>query len=579
MRKPTHTIRPRHREKGQTTIFVVVALGIFLIGFVGFGVDMTNLWFRRQKAQGAADAACQACAMNLLLAAQGTPTPTQGFTVGTAFNCASNPNTSACKYALLNGYNGAGLVANTESNAVEVTFPGSVPGVTPPSGTLAPIPFVKATVIDRARVFFSAFLTGDLTYDVGASAVCGLQQAKSPIPLIVLNPNCPHAFEVSGSATARIVGGPNKSVQVNSINQTCAAATQSGGCSGSGTIDLQFGGPNFTGSNFGVFGAPSTPPPNFLPGSTGAWVTGSPIGDPYAQTPPPAVPGTLGVVTNVVYGASGCPDQSGCKRYQPGLYTQPIVVKNETAIFDPGIYYIKPTDYTAVNDGRSATYCSQPGNGCSPGVSGLCTADFAVDANGVVRPSTEVGDGSGGAMFYLSGPGIGTRPYGSVFFGANAGNPGGRTIDSYNTAGITCPGGTPPDPSLGLPGTVDGNVLLGQCTAGGSWYPYQPIGPVRGILFFQDHANRYGNGQPSMQGGGGLLLSGTLYFHNCTATPCNPPPTDYQAFFQLQGTPGSGTFVLGNITSDQLVLGGNGTIAMQLDPNAVYNILKVAMLR
>jgi hypothetical protein len=86
-----------------------------------------------------------------------------------------------------------------------------------------------------------------------------------------------------------------------------------------------------------------------------------------------------------------------------------------------------------------------------------------------------------------------------------------------------------------------------------------------------------------MQGGGGLVLSGNQYFHNCNASGtgvgCSLPPTGYNAFFQLQGNNSSGTYVLGNITSDELVMGGTGTIAMSLNPNAVYNILKASLLQ
>jgi hypothetical protein len=138
---------------------------------------------------------------------------------------------------------------------------------------------------------------------------------------------------------------------------------------------------------------------------------------------------------------------------------------------------------------------------------------------------------------------------------------------------------------------MNGNVMLGQCTTGGNYVPYDagppdPNAIVRGIIFFQNRDNGYQNGQSSMQGGGGLLLSGTLYYHHCASTDgaglgtsCQDPTTGYQSFFQLQGTPGSGTFVLGNITTDQLVESGNGAVAMQLDPNRVYFILKATLMR
>lgn len=89
-----------------------------------------------------------------------------------------------------------------------------------------------------------------------------------------------------------------------------------------------------------------------------------------------------------------------------------------------------------------------------------------------------------------------------------------------------------------------------------------------------------------MQGGGGLVFAGNLYFHNCNAsgsgTNCSAPNVGYQAFYQLQGlgNPGSGqgTYFLGNITTDELVINGGGTLAMSLNPNAVYNILKASLL-
>jgi hypothetical protein len=94
---------------------------------------------------------------------------------------------------------------------------------------------------------------------------------------------------------------------------------------------------------------------------------------------------------------------------------------------------------------------------------------------------------------------------------------------------------------------------------------------------FQNRANGDPKGQMNMQGGGGLLISGTLYAHHCTANPC--PSTDYKAFLQLQGSPGSGTYVFGEIVTDQFVLSGNGTVKMQLSPDAILQILKVQLLR
>ncbi len=612
MRQKMRRRVPRFRsEKGQVTIFIVLALALFLLGFIGFAVDMTNLWFHRQMAQGAADAACQAGIMDVLLLAEGANPPSPGFAPGTPFDCASTPNAVPCQYAALNGYSGAGL-SSGPSNQVTVGFPGTVPGTPPLPPSIAPVPYLRVDVVDRVGLTFASLIRGQRTTDVRAFAECGLVLADVPIPIIVLNPVCSHSFEVSGSASVKIVGGPPRSVQVNSNStftppNNCAAATTSSGnqCVGNATIDLSQGGPDFTGSNFGTFGGQSPAPPNFIPGTTGTWTSPStPINDPFALLPPPPpqplpttypLPTGCTVNTNpcaVPYGAGGCPDQTGatgtlygdtpgCFAFRPGHYTQPIQIKNFTAIFVPGIYYLAPTSYPG--DSSGGGLCGKAGCVDHGPIGGQCRASFFVGASGVVRPSTDSGDGNGGTIFYLS-----TDPsangYGSTFFGANAGTYGGRIVDPYDpynaVNGVRCLGGPPINPPL--PPALDGNVFLAPCTG-----PYgSPTGPgfpppSRRMLFFQDRANADDHGQPTLQGGGGLLLAGTMYYHNCPNSPdCTPGYTaTYNAFAQFQGTPGSFTRVIGNIVADQLVLAGNGQIDMVLDPYAVFSILKATLLR
>ena len=76
-------------ERGQTSIIVILALSVFLLGAIGFAVDIANLWFHRQSAQNAADAACTASAMDMLMAAEiasprGTETSWGNFTPSTS---------------------------------------------------------------------------------------------------------------------------------------------------------------------------------------------------------------------------------------------------------------------------------------------------------------------------------------------------------------------------------------------------------------------------------------------------------------------------------------------------------------
>jgi hypothetical protein len=602
-----NSARPRRRgdrQAGQTTTIVALILGLFLLGLAGLTVDVTNWWVHRQTAQGAADAACTAGVMDMLANASGEAFG--GFPAGSppaAFACSSATTAAACQYAALNGYNGTGRVANQASNDVLISFPSSVPGLSVcsptnpppcvPAATTVPNPFILVNVWDRVPTSFTRLLSGRNTKDVAASAVCGILTATAPVPIIVLNPSCQHSFELSGSSTVKIIGGPTRSIEVNSSNTTCAAATNasSNQCNGNPTIDLSQGGPNFSGSEFAVVGQPKSAPTNFKPGTTGDWATGGPISDPYALVGAPTLPSaspTDGNPVSVPYDANnqsstdlgtGCPDHSGCLLYKPGLYTNAIVVKGVTAIFAPGIYYMQGTN----NDNSGS-----PGSGCITGPTGQSRYVLDVDSNGVVRPASNSApgsDNSNGTLFYLSGSG-GAGHYGSVFFGSNAGKSGGRTIDDFETSEATCPGGTAPPTQLNIPSTVPGDVLLGQCTTKGTYLgagSTDTSGTIRSLVFFQDRANADANGQASMQGGGGLVIAGNMYFHNCnasgTGTGCSAPTAGYNAFFQLQGNNSSGTYVLGNITADELVLGGGGTIAMSLNPNAVYNVLKASLLQ
>ena len=48
------------------------------------------------------------------------------------------------------------------------------------------------------------------------------------------------------------------------------------------------------------------------------------------------------------YKYNGCPDSNGCDEYSRGYYASGISVKNATAIFQPGIYYLVGRDAVAV---------------------------------------------------------------------------------------------------------------------------------------------------------------------------------------------------------------------------------------
>jgi len=526
-RSISRTGKKLHRESGQTTIFVLLTMGIFFLAFIGLTVDYSNLWFHRQMAQTAADAGCQAGAMDMMVnAVNGTklggfPSPLA------AFDCTSYPSSTPCSYASLNGYPSSTLTSDAPGISVHVSFPASINGITTPPSSLAPTPFMKVAVKEQASIYFSGLLLGRHTQTVGAVATCGLVQAKAPIPIIILNPTIASALSTQGNPDIVISGGSPKSIQVNSQN---AAAVNIGGNS---KIDLSKGGPNGTGSDLGVLGGPVSAPGGFITGITGAWrEPSSPVSDPFALLPKPTVPGTNGVITSVAHGVDGCPDSGGCDEFTPGNYPGGITVKNKTAIFNPGIYYV--------------------------------TGGMALQANSTVRPTTNT-TGIGGTIFYFAGSG-------SISVVANSGKDG--SLDAFATSRVQCPGGPAP---TGLPATLGGNILLGPCT--GTYG--DPNGQYRGMLFFQDRSATSVN--PNWGGGGQFLLAGTMYFHSCNSDGSGTAPcglaSAYSDTFGLSGNSGSGTYVLGEIVTDILQLGGTSGINMNLNPNATYSVLKVELLQ
>ena len=609
--------RTSHRssEAGQAILFVVLALGIFLLGAVALSVDISNLWFHRQAAQNAADAACTAGAMDLLVDAQGGATGHQGFAPGTGFSCSAGSSASPCQYAALNGYDGA------TGNQIDVSFPTTVPGVsssvTPPGG-MAPNAFMRVDVLDHVQTYFSGMLSGNATQDIRAFAVCGLVLAQSPIPLLVLDPQNPNvkpassALNVQGTPLIQIVGGPSKSIQVNSQDPAAVNTPW-----GSATIDLSKGGPivppstTGTGSDFGLYGGPGTAPTGFKGGTTGHWLSPSPpINDPFAlmcapgQTgcpnvngnappgvptsapvPPPdgatITPACTSIPCSVPYHFHGCPDSSGCRLYEPGLYTSTISISGGggiTAIFDPGIYFIQtpssPPNADALQLGSGSLV--RPGTGPSA--------------------SSAPGASTGGTFFYFQDPGTTT---GTVTVAADSGSRvtgGTRVIDAFNTSTGPITSGATSAYSLGVACTstskvpsnisnvdLQGNILLGPCTGyyGDPLGTSDPIGVQRGFLFFQDRSGK--SVQPSWGGGGQFLLAGTMYFHSCNASGtgvnCGAAGTYFNDVFSLSGNSGSGTYVLGDIVTDNLILGGTSGITMDLNPNVAFSIMKATLLR
>jgi len=554
--------RDRAGEAGQAIVFVLLIVGIFLLGALCFAFDLSNMWYHRQSAQSAADAACAAGAMDILVKAEGGTT-TYGSQIGTAYNCTTTSTDSVCSYAAKNGYN-----SNNTANLVSVSFPttaatGAPPGVAIPSGTANP--FIRVDIVDHVPTFFIALLSGNTTKDVRAFSTCGVEYAAAPIPLLVLNPTNPKALTVQGAnnpapgcdsttgvkSKVCIWGGPSQSVQVDS--NASNAAYLGGGAN----IDLNKGGPTNTGSNFGTWGGPLSAPSGFLGGSTGSWLAPSaPLSDPFASlaVPDPTKLST-GTVTSVVPStAIVCPDTS-CARYSGGVYSSGICIGPGakctcipgggrcTAIFDPGVYVIQ--------------------------------GNMSVDSNSCLRPSGAAGDGTGGVMFYFTGGG-------SVSVGADSGSKCQSTFSTAGTGysgtsslvnGIKCKSTSKIPSNLASITSLSGNVLLAPCS-GTYGDPYEakgqtdPDGEQHGFLMFQDRSTASAN--QSWGGGGAMLLAGTMYFHNST---------DFSDTFTLNGNSGSSTYVLGDIVADDVSLSGDSQVTMDLNTSVVFNVLKASIMQ
>jgi Putative Flp pilus-assembly TadE/G-like len=624
--------RRNHRtgESGQAMLFYILVLGTFLLGALLFAFDVSNMWFHRQSAQSAADAACAAGAMDLYIASQGASTGHQGFTAGTAYSCSTTSTDSVCSYAAKNGYN-----SNSTGNSVSVSFPSSVigcaSGCKPPSAMTAN-PFIRVDILDHVPTFFAGLINGSTTKDVRAFSVCGAELATAPIPIVVLDPQSPNstpaqsALNVQGNGTIAIVGGPTQSIQVNSA-ATSSSCGQSN-CStnqpwGSAKIDLSLGGPSQTGSNIGLWGSPASAPAGFLPGTTGSWVAPSaPIADPFAQVcapgqsgcpaingnAPPPVPGNPIVPTDVslVWGtgasATACEQPAGNSNSCTGNACSSDSIKAGKCYVSHGIHGCP--DPGAVVPARPNTGCVLYTAGAYPAqievkagvaifdpglyyVTGGGNPALQLDSGSTVRPGTGAGDGSGGVTFYFVGSD-------SVTVNSNSGKKTG--LDVFNTTsgtgsyatGIKCTGSStsPSNVPATIPlnnGTDGANILLGPCTGyyGDPLGASDPLGVQRGFLFFQDRSGQSAN--PDWGGGGQFLLAGTMYFHSCnstgTGTGCGAPPTYYNDIFKMLGNSGSGTYVLGSIVADNLTLGGSSGITMDLNPTKAYSTMKVSILQ
>ena len=554
-------------ESGQIMVSLLLMLTLFLLAMVGFAVDLTNLWFHRQAAQTAADAACEAGASDMLVLSGGTSLPKMGFVPGTPGDCTAGAGT-ICFYANANGYNGAGFSATAPSNSVTYSFPTSVAGTTTPSTSITSYPFLRVVVTENVQTHFLYTIHGTTYQKVVASCTCGLSGAvQQGAPILVLNPTIPEALHLTGGSHIVIVGGPSNSIQVNSSangapnSNSSSNAVECDGGSGN-PIDTSTAGPTGQGGNLSIHGGPLTNQycgANTIlndPGGSHWKSLAATVANPYSSLPAPTLPSAPVAASNPVPGAPARPTTQGtwvatgvdscpntnpqqhyltyssqygnvygnCLEFNPGYYpagidlTQLASYGNDVAIFMPGIYYLNGNLHVG-----SSTTIRNAWIGSQPTTQGVM---FYFLTGG---PTFD--GGSGQASSYI--------------------NP----VPSYY---LNCTGMT--GSSL-MPSSLTGNVLASQCTTEGTYFGAPNTDALsstgnRGLLFNLAPSNVY---QGTVIGAGASLnFSGTLYFHNST----------YQDQVTLNGAGSSITYLLGNIITDQLTLAGSGTIEMGLVASA-----------
>jgi Flp pilus assembly protein TadG len=379
-------------------------MGIFLLGALGLAIDGSHLYAHRQMAQAAADAAAQAGIMSIFDGTNGAGA--HAFATGSTITCASSDPKTPCYYAqTLNGFNDA-------NDVVTVDFPTAADvGVSLSSLSASdPVNLLRVTIQRRVDTTLIRLLGPSFEY-VSASGTAAILGVLSPIPIIVTHPTRSGSFDLSGTGSTpkiQICGGGGRSIQVNSSSGSSLTSN------GNPIADLSHAGPKDpgncttgTGGTFANSGSQSSPGFPLQLGTTGRYVSrASWMEDPLKDVVPPSPPtsGSLWptnpTATSLADGVSGCPSpsQKACMLYSPGVYTNPIHVQNQTAVFKPGIYYMNGVNFETAANGymTMATGLTDDSTGTNTGWTGnilvymtgsgspASTGAISVGANGSV---------------------------------------------------------------------------------------------------------------------------------------------------------------------------------------------------
>jgi hypothetical protein len=226
---------------------------------------------------------------------------------------------------------------------------------------------------------------GQTTSIASAVAEAAIVSTSGQAPLLVTHPIMAGAVSLNGSAAVTVCGGPSRGIQVNSSSTTAVIG---------GTYDLSKAGPNDsggcttgTGADFGVFGGPVSAPGGVELGSSGHYLQpASPLLDPYAGIAAPAIPAEAPAKTSLANGVSGCPasPNKDCNLYSPGLYSSGISIKNETAVFKPGVYYLEGGGFGNAANGdmvMATGFPNDPATGAGMMIFNTGNGTLAITAN------------------------------------------------------------------------------------------------------------------------------------------------------------------------------------------------------
>lgn len=198
---------------GQAIVLIVVATGIFMIGALGLGIDVGQMYAQKQMAQAAADAAVSAGILSIMKGTNATATYTFG--TGTpplaSYTCTTTDGRTPCVYARNNGF-GA-----TASDTVTLSYPSSVSGVTLSSVSVPAFTVKVQRVLNNSLI---RFVGGPAQTTISANATAGITGTASTYCLMALSSSAAYAFNATNGAAVTASGC---GIAVNSSNSTDAA--------------------------------------------------------------------------------------------------------------------------------------------------------------------------------------------------------------------------------------------------------------------------------------------------------------------------------------------------------------------